>query len=220
MPTTSVLSEINGPGITQPGVGKTATKLLDAETRAALGLPEVSTTKKKETLDGTANGLGKDDFLKLLLAQLSNQDPLKPMDDTQFISQLAQFNSLEQMQQVNKNLLDMMSSQQISQASSLIGTVISGVDATGQAVEGIVDAITMVDGQARLMVGSKRVKLGDVTDVYPLLDTLPPAGVEDTTDETDGTSSSTASTGTTSGGTTTNPAVSSSGDMSGGTITP
>jgi len=51
-----------------------------------------------------ANELDRDAFLKLLITQLGNQNPLQPMGDTEFIAQLAQFSSLEQMQIVNRNL--------------------------------------------------------------------------------------------------------------------
>ncbi len=50
--------------------------------------------------------LGKDAFLNLLITQLKNQDPLNPMEDREFIAQMAQFSSLEQMQEMNKNLED------------------------------------------------------------------------------------------------------------------
>ena len=144
MPATS-LGEITGSGGPRSGVTTTATPLLDAQTRAALGLP-ATTTAKKQTLDGTPNGLGKDDFLKLLLAQLSNQDPLKPLEDKEFIAQLAQFNTLEQMQQANTHLADMLTSQSLSQASAMIGLYVE----TAGGVSGQVSAVKMVDGQPQL----------------------------------------------------------------------
>jgi flagellar basal-body rod modification protein FlgD len=68
--------------------------------------------------------LGKDDFMKLLVAQISHQDPLKPMDDTAFVSQLAQFSSLEQTMGINTRL-DALSSQEQgianTQLASLVG---------------------------------------------------------------------------------------------------
>ena len=68
--------------------------------------------------------LGENDFLKLLTAQLQAQNPLNPMDSTNFTAQLAQFSSLEQLTSVNTNLKSMVTSQQTLQntmASSLIG---------------------------------------------------------------------------------------------------
>ena len=57
---------------------------------------------KKKVPDEKKNDLDKDAFLRLLTTQLANQDPLNPMEDKEFIAQLAQFSSLEQMQNLNK----------------------------------------------------------------------------------------------------------------------
>lgn len=58
----------------------------------------------KKPLETKKNDLDKDAFLRLLTTQLANQDPLNPMEDKEFIAQLAQFSSLEQMQNLNKNV--------------------------------------------------------------------------------------------------------------------
>lgn len=60
--------------------------------------------KKEQVADETKNDLDKDAFLRLLTTQLANQDPLNPIEDREFIAQLAQFSSLEQMQSLNKNM--------------------------------------------------------------------------------------------------------------------
>ncbi|MBB6449294.1 flagellar basal-body rod modification protein FlgD [Geomicrobium halophilum] len=69
--------------------------------------------------------LAKDDFLKILIAQLQNQDPLDPMDDREFIAQMAQFSSLEQMTNINNAMERFLSTQErlsLVQFSELIGT--------------------------------------------------------------------------------------------------
>lgn len=60
--------------------------------------------KKSSTISANNSALGKDAFLQILVAQLQNQDPLSPMEDKDFIAQMAQFSSLEQMQDLNKNM--------------------------------------------------------------------------------------------------------------------
>jgi flagellar basal-body rod modification protein FlgD len=70
------------------------------------------------------NQLGKDEFLKILMTQLSNQDPLNPMQDREFISQMATFSSLEQMVNMNEALSNLQSGQMFAnklQYSELIG---------------------------------------------------------------------------------------------------
>lgn len=76
-----------------------------------------------QSLVGDSNNLGKDEFLKLLVAQLANQDPLNPMDDKEFIAQLAQFSSLEQQIAANKSL-EMLAIGQTALANSQITDLI------------------------------------------------------------------------------------------------
>ncbi len=70
----------------------------------AINAINTDTIPSSETTRPTTDVLGKDDFLQLLVAQLQHQDPLKPMDSTEFTAQLAQFSSLEQLYNVNDNL--------------------------------------------------------------------------------------------------------------------
>jgi flagellar basal-body rod modification protein FlgD len=76
------------------------------------------------TTASAKNMIGKDEFLKMLIAQLKHQDPLNPMDGTAFTAQLAQFSSLEQLQNINTNLTSFTRQQQSlgnTQAVNLIG---------------------------------------------------------------------------------------------------
>jgi flagellar basal-body rod modification protein FlgD len=115
-----------------------------------------TTTTQKTTTSTTDNSLGKDSFLKLLMVQLQNQDPLKPMDDTQFISQMAQFSSLEQMQNMSSTMSNL-------QAANMVGKPINWTDDKGNVQSGTVDAITMVNGTAKLQVGEQLIDLSSVT---------------------------------------------------------
>ena len=92
-------------------------------------LPQASTSA------ATAAAMGKTDFLKLLVAQLQHQDPLQPMNNTEFVAQLAQFSSLEQQIESNQNLSMLQVGQAAmtnSQVASLIGKV---VEAKGAGVQ-------------------------------------------------------------------------------------
>jgi flagellar basal-body rod modification protein FlgD len=118
------------------------------------------------TKPSTKTNLGKDEFLQLLVAQLRNQDPTKPMEDKDFMAQLAQFNSLEQIQDLNTTMLGIMVLQQVNQGSALIGKTVTvmPVDAE-EAVTGKVSAMSIVKGEVLLQIGEKRYSLRDLVEV-------------------------------------------------------
>mgnify|MGYP001096124631 FL=1 len=110
--------------------------------------------------------LGKQEFLMLLVAQLRNQDPLNPMQDREFIAQLAQLNALEQMQQLNETLSAMAELTTLGQVASFIGKQVSGLEkGTGELVEGVVSKVTIIDGNVVLEVGGKQVEVRDVVSI-------------------------------------------------------
>jgi flagellar basal-body rod modification protein FlgD len=117
-----------------------------------------------EPVSGSANALGQDDFMKILLTQLTYQDPLKPLDNQEFIAQLAQFTSLEQTRQLNSHVASLLSVESVTQAVGLLNRTVEITGVAGNAI-GEVTTLTFVDGQARLTI--KTVDGAFVTDVSP-----------------------------------------------------
>ena len=86
-------------------------------------------------------GLGKDDFLKILITQLSYQDPTAPMQDKEFIAQMAQFSTLEQMTGMAQDFAKLTSIISGSEASSSLGKNVEVID-KDRIVQGMVEAVT------------------------------------------------------------------------------
>ncbi|MCL2480948.1 MAG: flagellar hook assembly protein FlgD [Spirochaetaceae bacterium] len=87
------------------------------------------------------NQLDKDDFLKILITQLTHQDPTKPMEDREFIAQMAQFSSLEQMTNMSKEFAKMQNVIASNQAISLIGKTVQVTDGE-QVITGKVEEVS------------------------------------------------------------------------------
>lgn len=117
----------------------------------------------KEGRKGTAD---KDMFMKLLVTQLKYQDPTKPMEDREFVAQMAQFSSLEQMTNLNKEMLNLLKSSRSSEAFSLLGKEIDALNpATNRRVSGIVTSVRYEGDEQVLMVGNEQVRIGDISSV-------------------------------------------------------
>ena len=104
---------------------------------------EVDRFNKTLTVNGrtASQELGKDDFLKLLMTQLTHQDPTEPMDNSQFIAQMAQFSSLEQMYNVSNGFTKMAQIMQTNEAAGTLGKVVE-LDVEGEQVSGVVEGFT------------------------------------------------------------------------------
>ncbi|MFB5266573.1 flagellar hook capping FlgD N-terminal domain-containing protein [Paenibacillus enshidis] len=129
---------------------------------------------QKSDSTGSASSLGKDEFLKLLITQLQNQDPMQPMEDKEFIAQMAQFTSVEQLMNISTQLTAMTESLSIS--SAMIGKEITWISEgktdpiTGEKPEGtvqsgIVDSIVIRDGKQYATVGKEEIALTDITSI-------------------------------------------------------
>jgi flagellar basal-body rod modification protein FlgD len=102
--------------------------------------------------------MDKNAFLKLLTAQLRYQDPSNPVSSDQFMSQMAQFSSLEQMTNISQNTESNLWNSQVTQAVQTIGKQVSWVDpVTNESRTGTVSGVTMSDKKILLQIGEEKV---------------------------------------------------------------
>ena len=118
--------------------------------------------------------MGKDAFLKLLVAQLKYQNPLSPMDGTQFISQTAQLTMTEKLEELSKLSEATVLDANRRTASELVGKTISYDNGTN-VVDGVVTSARMNGGNPILMIGRTEVPLGSVLEVRATLGASAPA---------------------------------------------
>jgi flagellar basal-body rod modification protein FlgD len=120
---------------------------------------------ERTSLDGN-NGLGQDAFFKLLITQLQNQDPLNPMEDRQFISQMAEFSSLEKTEKLYSLLENKLSSNQVIDNSNLIGKEITA-NIEGIELKGTVEAVKSSDDKVLAVVdtGSDTISEIDINKI-------------------------------------------------------
>ena len=122
------------------------------------GSPGFVVAPSGTTTSDAYSALGKDEFLQLLVTQMQYQDPLNPTSDTEFIAQMAQFSSLEQMQNLNNSFSKF-------RAYELVGKDVVG-DINGVTVEGIVDAIRIQnDGKTYAVIGDTQLEVDKIDKI-------------------------------------------------------
>lgn len=153
------------------GVGANATRETNGTNQ-----PDTTQSITKASKDT----LGKDAFLQLLVTQMRYQDPLDPMDNGEYLAQLAQFSALEQMTNVAEGLSSIMSvvdnidtSLLVGQLTSMIGQGVQWVDEAGAPWEGSIKAVSVSDGNPSVVVvdaegKQHRVNIGEITRIGTL----------------------------------------------------
>lgn len=145
------------PNAKSTGIGNSPNKPTSGPTVSTDG---TSATKNPSLNRESKNELDKDAFLKLLVTQLKYQDPLQPMDNTQFIAQTAQFTSLEQMKNLNTTMLN-------AQAYNVIGKpvyaeTVNKETGVTEAVSGVVSAVQIKSGVPYVTINGKNVPYEDI----------------------------------------------------------
>ena len=121
---------------------------------------------KQNTVNGrqTSNQLGKDDFLKLLITQMQNQDPTEPMENTEFIAQMAQFSSLEQMTNMSTSFEKVANYISESSATSTLGKTVE-LNIGDTTVKGIVEG-TIRGEKPEVIVNGMRYDINKIAAIY------------------------------------------------------
>lgn len=112
------------------------------------------------TNEAGGNTLGKLEFLKILAAELQNQDPINPVSNTEFVAQLAQFSSLEQLQRMTES----MESLAIMQAAGLIGKQVTA-QANGEIIQGVVESILIKDAAPHAIIGGNILAVNTIIKI-------------------------------------------------------
>ncbi len=110
-----------------------------------------------------SNELGRDDFLRILITQLRHQDPTDPMDDKEFVAQMAQFSSLEQMTNLASDFTELASVLRAGQAENVLGRTVQ-VRTGDEAVRGRVEAVTRGENP-QVRVDGQYYDYNDITSV-------------------------------------------------------
>ena len=150
--------------------------------------PNYSTANVQTAASKDNQSMGENEFLKILITQLQNQDPMQPLQDKDFIAQMAQFTSVEQLLNINKQLTSM--NQSLGSASGLIGKEISwmqiGTDGSSDynmdgdssdgttTMQGVVEAIIVRSGAQYAKVGTHEVPIDQILQISNPHETAPP----------------------------------------------
>lgn len=131
---------------------------------AAIG--DTSSALAASSAQGAYADLSSGDFIKIMLEELSNQDPFEPQDSAALLEQLSSLRNIESQMSLQTSLEDLVLQNQVAVAGGLIGKVIQGVDANNESAQGQVRSVRVADGQAMLELDTgQQVAMSSVTAI-------------------------------------------------------
>jgi flagellar basal-body rod modification protein FlgD len=138
--------------------------MTDAITSTGTVFGASATSNSVERIDA-GGSMGQDTFLKLLMAQMTHQDPMQPTDSAQMLSQLAQFANVEGINKLNKQTTALNLGQDFAGSVAMIGKTVTWLDDKGASHTGVVDAVKPSPSGALLMIGAEIIPSGAVQKV-------------------------------------------------------
>lgn len=110
----------------------------------------------------SAAQLGQEDFMRILLSQLQFQDPLKPVDNQEFVAQLAQFSALEINRQQSEKVEQLLGMEAVMQSVGIIGKQVEVISAAGSSVVGTVNTVSFRTGEPLLSITVNNTSIPDI----------------------------------------------------------
>ena len=112
-----------------------------------------------------ASALNSDAFMSMLLAQMRNQNPFEPMKDNEMMVQMAQMNSVQELQKMGVSLSEMNQTNQLLSGTGMMGKLVSYSDDEGNLLEALIDSITVDNSEVLLSSGETTIRLSDILQV-------------------------------------------------------
>jgi flagellar basal-body rod modification protein FlgD len=120
------------------------------------------------TVKSRKSELKAEDFIKMMITQLQNQDPMEPAKNEELLAQMSQIGQLQTSTALQESLKSMVLQNQIGSAGNLIGKTIEGLDDDNESVSGVVNSVSVVDNMVNLELDNgKRLPLDRVTKIAP-----------------------------------------------------
>lgn len=142
--------------------------LQDAQQTNSSPLPESGesgSSSGEGITGGIGGGIGKNQFLDILMAQLKNQNPLKPQKSGKFVDQMASLTSLEQMTKISDSMKSFQQSQQSQQFMTLLGKNVQAQTSEGNTVNGEVESVRLTGDSTSVVIGGQEIGTQDIAAI-------------------------------------------------------
>jgi flagellar basal-body rod modification protein FlgD len=121
----------------------------------------------KDDINKAFDAVGTGEFLQLMIAELQNQDPLNPADNTALLTQLSQIRQVASSDKLSSTLDTVLLGQNLTNATSMIGKQVKALGDDNKDVTGTVSKVTVTDGTVNVFINDKSFKLTNVREILP-----------------------------------------------------